>query len=196
MIQINLVPEEYRIREYRRTPIFSIALSFSVIFLVYVGVNGIFQHIKARKQIRIAESNLKAMESTAEEVKALSKKLTDKLKPEVVTISTLLTNEINWAQVLYLISKKVPNNVWLSSLEVNDTSESWTLTLTGFALPVTQAAAIATVGEFTTKVKWEMITLLTREGIDPDIELLTTTKQKQADRIEIVEFKASYVRDK
>lgn len=194
MIKVNLLPEENRIREVHHTPILSIGMTIVSLALAVISIHGGIVHIGNKKKIDMAEENLSAIQETLNELTALKGKIAKDLKPQHEALRTILTNEINWAQALNMIAKNVPNNVWLSQLELNDSPEDWSIVLNGFAVPVTKASAIATVGEFSNSLKTDIKDLLLAEGVSSDIELLTTTKQKLADRTEIIEFKASLVR--
>ena len=196
MIEINLLPLDERIRRTRHQPFFSISISISFVVLLILLVINLTTYFRNRRQIKFAEDNLKSIRSQSDQAKSTNDKLQKTIRPEAKLIQSLLSNEINWAQVLGLLSTQIPGNIWLSNLELKDQGAGWELTIIGFARPVQDASAISSVGEFTNTLKREVERILAKDNILADIELLTTTKRKMADRTEIIEFKASYVRNR
>lgn len=196
MIEINLLPPEERVHRTSHQPFFSISISISYVVLIVLLLVNLTTYFRNQRQIRVANENLKSIRSQSEQATSTNTQLQKTIRPEAKLIQSLLSNEINWAQVLGLISAHIPGNIWLSNLELHDQSKGWTLTIIGFARPVENASAISSVGEFTNELKREMETILAKDNISADIELLTTTKRKMADRTEIIEFKASYTRNR
>ena len=196
MIEINLLPPEERIRRTRHQPFFSISISFFFVVLILLFLLNVTTYFRNQRQIKVANDNLKSIRSQSEQATSTNNQLQKTIRPEAKLIRSLLSNEINWAQVLGLLSKHIPGNIWLSNLELKDQSDGWTLTMIGFARPLQDASAISSVGEFTNTLKREIEQVLAKDSISADIELLTTTKRKMADRTEIIEFKASYVRNR
>ncbi|GEM_PF-6688589 len=196
MIEINLLPPEERIRQTKPQPFLSIGIAVTAIVLAVMFLINITTFLRNQRQIALLGESLQSVRTKSDQAKKLSDHLQETLRPEATLIRSMLSNEINWAQVLGNISVHIPSNLWLSKQELKDQSEGWTLTLIGLARPVREESAISSVGEFTNKLKNEIETILAKDNIYADIELLTTTKRKMADRVEIVEFKASYVRNR
>lgn len=196
MIEINLLPPEERIRQSKPQPFLSVGIAVTALVFMIMFLVNITTFLRNQRQLALSTDTLQSVRTKSDQAKKLTDHLQKNLRPEATLIRSMLSNEINWAQVLGNISLYIPSNLWLSKLELKDQSEGWTLTLIGLARPVTNASAISSVGEFTNKLKNEIQTILAKDNIYADIELLTTTKRKLADRVEIVEFKASYVRNR
>ncbi|MBI4431024.1 MAG: hypothetical protein HY587_04875 [Candidatus Omnitrophica bacterium] len=196
MIEVNLLPLEDRVRRAQHQPIFSIATTLATAIAIVLTLVNTVSYFANKRQLAFAADNLQSIRLKNDQAKSITEYLEGSLRAEAALIRSMLSNEINWSQALGLISTRIPSNLWLSKLELKDEPKGWTLTLIGFARPVASASAISSVGDFTNALKSEMGKILAKDNISADIELLTTTKRKMADRVEIVEFKAAFVRSR
>lgn len=128
MIQVNLLPQE--LRPVKRTPIPYI-VSVLLLLATIAGILYVYQNTGAqiathKAQAAAYETEYKKLEQVVEEHAAMvSLKRTLSLK--IATIDEIVSGRIIWSKQLFNLSKVLPDNVWISEIEVDTARRSQTV---------------------------------------------------------------------
>lgn len=120
MIRINLLPKSAR---RRRGPQAGGMLAVGGAFLVLVGLSYAWWAVRSdithvRHQITTATAELRKYEAIAKEVESL-KKVRKRLEDRLLAINRLVASQEGPVKLLDLVSARLPDNVWLTTMTQN-----------------------------------------------------------------------------
>jgi len=140
MIEINLLPEELKIKKKKKIELSKIPLM--PFFFVTISIL-MFAHVALIIAVNVNKSKLGALKKTWESY-APKRKETDLLKnnvkrinDRVKTIEELTKKRVLWARKLNSLSNVIPPNIWLSKLAYVEKINVITLTIEGYAAGTT-----------------------------------------------------------
>ncbi len=178
MIKVNLLPPEM----VRRKRIGSFAIFVSICGLLGILIS-IFLFLPITKEVELTQSKLTSVkkevsryQSVLGELKKLENERTE-LRSRLEAISSLAVNHSYWPEVLYVISKSLPPNIWLTRLNKATQEGEDLLIIEGSSL--TQAVDIA-----------KFMKNLSNCSLFKEVRFLTLSKRIMEGR-EIADFKIS-----
>lgn len=182
MIEINLLPEEFKEKKRRggigaNLPvvqifigILAILVSSHILILFCIGVNkGALSKLKKEWE---AESPKR------KEIEALKKKVS-LCNTKIETIESLAGKRVLWAEKLNALSDSVTDNTWLSNLTYDKKTSTPTLILEGYAVGIEED-----VGNFMKKLEDNSAFFSGLEGIE-----LGYTKAGRIENNDVTSFK-------
>ncbi|MDD5084721.1 MAG: hypothetical protein PHE61_01605 [Candidatus Omnitrophica bacterium] len=203
MIEINLLPAELRAgREKTKFPFqkyFTIA--FIVLFGLWLAI--ILELQVIRLEVSRTNKSWQGMQVTYGDAKKIVDTIDNVYKPTLENFNKYVRRRMMWAPALNIISDDLPDNVWLSMLKMEDTSQLWVLTLRGAARPFRQIPSIRVIGDYAKGLEDEFLLIeksadspvkIEEKTPSPDVEVVTTTKRKVAGQVEITEFLTIFTR--
>jgi Tfp pilus assembly protein PilN len=137
VLNINLIAG--RRRQKQRTATVVRAAFYSVVGLCALGVLVYLEMVVAAQQVRGGIDTIQAELSSPGTVTkmarvALLEKETQELTPRVQLLEKVHTSEAEWIGILYDISARIPQNVWLGQMTTQRTDKQQTIALKGRAL--------------------------------------------------------------
>jgi Tfp pilus assembly protein PilN len=180
-IGVNLIPEEIK-RQWRLKRLKTLFISIAVFYLASLGlVYGYQLTVLAKKEKEVVslEGEKGLLISRNVQYRELINKINDTKKKEVElkrrldTVSSLVEDHISWSTTLKVLSRDIPERVWLRSLSTSDKAEGKTLAFEGSAL---SHGAVA-----------DFVFMLENSAFFHDVSL-TYTQKKEFNRKTIYDF--------
>ncbi len=175
MIRINLLPRE--LIEKKKVSAFVIFVSISILFSILIWV---LLFLPLRDELQAAKRRLELEQLTLRKYQPILQKL-EKLKREeselqarLNAIENLIVSRSPCSQVLYEISRALPEKTWLTELTEETQGKEQILTIQGSSLSKT-----IDIGKFMEN--------LTKSSFFVEVVLLTMTK-RTIDKREVMDF--------
>lgn len=199
MLKINLLSPELRRKEKRKVVVFEATKTLLILIIAgeiiaFISLYTFFNmQVNAKKkklneinaEIARLEIEVKEVESKEEEARELEKR--------IQVIDQLMFSRLSWARRLNEISNLVPDNIWLTSLSLSQSTVSSpgggasvtknVLVLRGKALALPGERAVNLIGVFMNNLKFNPSFF---ENFS-DIEFIGTTSEKSGEK-EVVGF--------
>lgn len=123
MIEINLLPEESKLKTKKRIYdvrlrwiLYLIPLIFAILIIIHMGLAGVL--IIRNFQLRELHNKWKSLKPQRKLVEDFKKEYQG-LSQEARMIQQLISQRINWAQNLNKLSLNLPSGVWFNEIQVN-----------------------------------------------------------------------------
>lgn len=173
MITINLLPEEFRVKEKAKLKIpgLPIILIFSGFFLI---MTGILYLDYLHSNIRYAELQKEwgIIQPKSNQVKRVKDEIEKTIKAEEMFFNTSITTDKPITQVLSGLSENLPETAWLIELRVDRAADKVRIFLKGLVLPSEEKSSIELIENYLRQFK---------EEIGGAAMNLTTTRQKMGE---------------
>lgn len=121
MIEINLIPEELKVKE-KKVSIQSTAVLFiiPVFVAVLVLLHGylLLNNMFLGGQVRLLENRWKALEPDRKKIEDLRKEY-DLSSQDIKEIQAIVSKRLSWAQKLNLLSLNLPPGIWFNEIAVS-----------------------------------------------------------------------------
>lgn len=178
MIRINLLPR--KLIEKKKIGAFVVFVSISILFSVLICV---LLFLPLRDELQAAKRRLELEQLTLRKYRPILQEL-EKLKREeselqarLTSIENLIVSRSPWSQVLYEISRALPEKIWLTELTKETQGKGQNLAIEGSSLSKT-----IDIGKFMEN--------LTRSPFFTEVALLGMTKRTM-DKREVMDFAIS-----
>jgi len=135
MIEINLLPKKTLKRKGVRA--FTIFVSISAVAIILICLSFFFsvkEDVKmAKRQLNLIRSEIKKYEPLLVELEELKAKEAEILL-HFDNLRRLAINRPSWPQILYVISRSLPENIWLTELTQTPKDKERMVTIQGYSL--------------------------------------------------------------
>ena len=154
MIEINLLPAQYRIKKKgkrkkiapEKKTLFLLATVIEIFLILAVVGYSFFLQIelkKVKKELAKTEEELKVLEPLYKEV-TLARKEIETLKPKLAVLDNLVESRKLWSRKLNQLSWLLHEKIWLTKIEVSKTL----LTLKGSAVSLEGEERLQAIADF------------------------------------------------
>ena len=154
MIEINLLPAQYRIKKKgkrkkiapEKKTLFLLSIAIEIFLILAVVGYSFFLQIelkKVKKELAKTEEELKVLEPLYKEV-TLARKEIETIKPKLVVLDALVESRKLWSRKLNQISWLLHEKIWLTKIEVSKTL----LTLKGSAVSLEGEERLQAIADF------------------------------------------------
>ena len=135
MIEINLLPK--RTLERKGVKAFAIFVSVSAIAIVLICLS-LFLSVKeevktAERQLNLIKNEIRRYEPLLVELKELKNKEAEILL-HFNNLRRLMIGQPSWPQILYVISRSLPENIWLTELIQTPKDKEMMIAIQGYSL--------------------------------------------------------------
>lgn len=183
MIQINLLPEEFRLLENKKLdlPYLQYAILGGVLFalitlilfidflIVSVKLGGI------NKKWSIVQPQFQILNQLQAEVEGT-------LKKEKEFIEGYVTTQTFYTQIFMAASEYLPEATWLTEMKMDRTVGGGAFLLKGLVIPVKGKSSIEIIEKYVNEVKNKI----------PESALRLTTARQTVEKVDLTEFVANY----
>ncbi|MFQ5835471.1 MAG: PilN domain-containing protein [bacterium] len=175
MIRINLLPRE--LIEKKKAGAFVIFVSISILLTILICV---LFFLPLRDRMQAAKRGLEFEQLTLRKYQPILQKLEElkreesELQARLTSIENLIISRSPWSQVLYEISRALPEKIWLSELTKEPQGKEQIITIQGSSLSKT-----IDIGKFMEN--------LTKSPLFREVVLLGMTK-RTIDKREVMDF--------
>ncbi len=175
MIRINLLPRE--LIDKKKVGGFIVFVSICTLFTILICV---LLFLPLRDRIQAAKRQLEIEKLAVGKYRPILQKLEElkreesKLQARLNTIENLIISRSPWSQVLYEISRALPEKIWLTELTKEPQEKEQIITIHGSSLSKT-----IDIGKFMEN--------LTRSPLFAEVALLMMTK-RTIDKREVMDF--------
>jgi type IV pilus assembly protein PilN len=178
LIRINLLPRE--LIEKKKVSAFLVFVSISILFSVLICVL-LFLPLRdrlqaAKRRLELEQLTLRKYQPVLQELEELKREESE-LQARLTSIENLIVSRSPWSQVLYEISRALPEKIWLTELTKETQGKEQILTIEGSSLSKT-----VDIGKFMEN--------LTKSSLFLEIALLGMTK-RTIDKREVMDFTIS-----
>ena len=175
MIRVNLLPS--KLIEKKKVGAFVIFMSISILFAILICV---LLFLPLRDKIQAARQRLEFEQLTLRKYQPILQKLEElkraesELQARLTSIENLIVSRSPWSQVLYEISRALPEKIWLTELAKEPQGKQQIIMIQGSSLSKT-----IDIGKFMEN--------LTKSPLFAEVALLRMTK-RIIDKREVMDF--------
>lgn len=183
MITINLLPEEYRVREKKMPGGRAFTLTFlgASVFLLLT-VFFFIDLLMSQAQLRGLEKEWRVLKPQADELKKLQTEVETKLKPEQNFFDAYVTTQKPLTYLLSWVSETLPDQIWLGEVKMERKEETAELFIKGYALSSKTQSSIQAIEAYLNQLKLKIT----------DATLSLTTTRQSLEGHELTQFFASF----
>lgn len=183
MITINLLPEEFRIKEKTKSkyPVVQIAIGAGVLFAlltVAFYIDFLIANVSLGK-LRKESADILPL---SQQLKQLEQEVEQTLKPENTFLNRFVTADKPLTQLLMWTSEVLPSSAWLTEFKLTREGEGGKLFIKGLTLATKEKSSIEQIESYLHQMKEKM----------PDVNLSLTTSRQRIKDTEVTEFIANY----
>jgi Tfp pilus assembly protein PilN len=183
MITINLLPEEFKVKEKKQLNI--PALKIFIVAGAIFGIVTLFFYVDFW-QAKFALSRLNkewlVVEPQSQRLKQLQQDVENNLTPENVFLKRFVTSDRPLTFILGWVNDNLPPTGWLTQLQMDRAGESGKLLVKGLTLPSKEKSSIEHIEIFLNALKQKM----------PDATLSLTTSRQKIKDVEVTQFTATF----
>lgn len=199
MILINLLPEDLRIKEVRKTviPYREIAIGVFALFLIMTLFN-LFVYVRVRGEFRNLDRQWKELTPRNTEAESLEKELGATIVAEVDFYDQFVDPPLEAARVMNLISDLIPTSIWLDQMRFERKKRDIQLTLMGFSESRGKSSTLVEIQKFANDLKARLEANIgpasnTNLNAKKHVKVTVTTSSQTAgtDQNEVIQFTAT-----
>ena len=184
MIQVNLLPEEFRVVEKKQMdlPILKIGIAAAALFVlltIFFYIDFVFVSAKLHK----IEVGWKKIQPEFVALNKLQSEVDNTLKQEKDFMEKFVTAQKPLTILLMWASEFLPPSTWLIELELKREGEGSQFLVKGLCLPSKSRSSIEQIEDYLQHLKEQM----------PDAALSLTTTRQKSEGVELTQFTASFV---
>ena len=204
MILINLLPQELRRKEVKKTKVPYRLIAFSVFFVfLIISIYNLYLYVQIREKYGGLQKEWHSLEKQNAEADNLQTQLGSSILAEVDFYDTLIDPPLETAQVLNLVSDLMPSSVWFTEFKFERKGKEIHLVLNGLSENIKQDSKLVEIQSFANKLKDEMEKFLFPKTPSwpgfgqPKIKVAVTTTSRKAEseQTEITQFTATLQTD-
>lgn len=184
MIEINLLPEEFRVREKKEKteiPKKKLLIGGAALFSLFT-ISLFIDYRGSVSKLRSLEKQWAVVQPQAQVLNQLENEITNVLEPEKKFLQRFVTADRPLTHVMEWVSEFLPDSAWLTQIKMENTAEKNNLVVRGLALPTKEASSIEQIENYLNELKKKM----------PDASLSLTTARQIQDQIEMTQFTAIF----
>jgi hypothetical protein len=183
MITINLLPEEFRVKEKTQSkyPVKQIAMGAGVLFAVltvFFYIDFVFANFSLKKLQKESADILPQQQ----QLKQLETEVEQTLKPENAFLNKFVTADRPLTHLFSWVSEQLPASSWLTEFKLSREGQGGRLFLKGLTLPTKEKSSIEWIEVYLHQLKAQM----------PDSNLSLTTSRQRVKGVEVTEFIANF----
>lgn len=183
MIELNLLPEELRIKERKKGEIpwktigISVAVGFVLLTLwLYVG------YWQQARRLSELQARWIGIQEQYKELTELQTLVDGALKKEKDFMVSFVTSEKPLTHLMNWCSEFLPEGAWLTALNLKREGDVATIAIKGLAIPSKAFSSIEQIEDYLQKMKEKM----------PKSQLSLTTTRQVKEGVEITQFTANF----
>ncbi len=183
MITINLLPEEFRVREkiHINIPWLPAVIGAAGIFLLLTGFFYVDYWLSKAKLSRV-NKEWEVIQPQSQRLQQLEQEVETKLKPENVFLNSFVTAEKPLTNMLLWVSEYASATMWLVEFKMERVGEGGKLYVKGLTLPSKEKSSIEFIESYLHELKKQM----------PDADLSLTTSRQKIKEVELTQFIATF----
>jgi len=184
MIEINLLPEELRIKEkvpQKEVPVLKIAIGAGV-FFVLLSILFYFDYLGAKSKLKKTNAQWVVVQPQSAVLNNLQVEVETLLKTERDFLDRFVAAELPLTFVLQWISDFLPEKAWLTGVRLENNSEKHNLVIRGLCLPSKDTSSIEFIETYLHHLKEKM----------PEARLSLTTARQMQENLELTQFTAIF----
>ncbi len=184
MIEINLLPEEFRIKEnvpQKEVPVLKIAIG-GVVFFVLLSILFYFDYLGAKSKLKKSDAQWKVVQPQSKTLNDLQAEVENTLKTERDFLQRFVAADLPLTSVLQWLSDALPEKAWLTGVRLENSAEKHSLVVRGLCLPSKEQSSIEFIESYLHTLKEKM----------PEAKLSLTTARQIQDQVEVTQFTAIF----
>lgn len=184
MIEINLLPEEFRIAEKvekKEVPLLKIGIGVAVM-LAIVTVSFYFDYIGSSKKMKKVNATWLEVQPQSQILNNLKQEVEEVLKTERDFLAQFVTTERPLTFTLEWLSSYLPEAAWLTHTALEHKKDSVSLVVQGLCVSSKTMTSIEAIEKYLHDLKQKM----------PEAKLSLTTARQFEDDIEMTRFTAIF----
>lgn len=185
MIEINLLPEEFRIKENASAKVDIPALKLAIgagVLLVLLTAYFYVDFLLSAGKLKKLEARWREVQPQALVLNRLQSEVEGVLKTERDFLKLFVTNERPLTHTLTWLSEFLPETAWLTEVKMQHNAEASNLVVKGLCLPTKEKSSIEHIEDYLHQLKQRM----------QDAKLSLTTTRQIKDEIEVTQFVAVF----
>lgn len=183
MIQINLLPEEFRIKESTApaVPAAKIAAGLGALFVLVTAFFYIDYFVMISKQNKL-ETEWAKVKPQSQELYKLQNEVDGNLKKEKQFFETFVGAEKSLSSILTWVSEFLPETAWLTELKLDQDDKGSHLLIKGMAYSTQEKNSIEQIESYLNQLKSKM----------PSAKPSLTTTRQTIGETEVMNFVANF----
>lgn len=183
MLQINLLPQEFRVKKKSETHVnyIKIAAGAGICFLILT-VYFYFDYWSASRELKKMNAHWATLQPQSAQLKALEKEVETTLKPERNFLTKYVVTPKPMTYVLMWLSELLPDTAWLTELKMEQKDGEQSIFVKGLALPSKTQSSIEVIEDYIHKLKEKV----------PEAKLSLTTTRQKLSQVEVTQFIANF----
>lgn len=184
MIEINLLPEDLRIKEkvpQKEVPILKIAIG-AVVFFVLLTFLFYFDYLGAKSKQKKTNAQWIVVQPQSAVLNKLQKEVEDELKTEKDFLTRFVAADVPLTSELQWISDFLPETAWLTGVRLENNAQNHSLVVRGLCVPSKTASSIESIETYLNSLKKNM----------SETKLSLTTARQLQDGMELTQFTAIF----
>lgn len=184
MIEINLLPEEFRIKEKvakKEVPVIKIAIGAGVMLFILT-ISFYFDYLGAAKKMKVVDAKWVEVQPQAKVLNELKEEVEQVLKKEKDFLAQFVTTERPLTFTLQWLSEYLPGTAWLTHVSLEHKKDSVGLAIQGLCVSSKDKTSIEAIEEYLHELKQKM----------PQAKLSLTTARQFENDIETTRFTAVF----
>lgn len=183
MITINLLPQEFRVKE--KVSIQLPWLKGAILAGGLVGVLTLWFYADfwmSKAKFAQTDKEWQFMQPQSQRLLQLEQEVNTKLKPENVFLNSFVTADKPLTLMMSWVNEFLPPTTWITELKMERLGEGGSLYIKGMTLPSKEKSSIEFIEIYLHQLKEKM----------PDADLSLTTSRKKMKEVEVTQFIATF----
>lgn len=183
MLQVNLLPEEFRIKvkNTQEVPYIKLALGGAVLFSIltlwfYIDYN------HSQSELKKMTATWTTLQPQSAQLKALETEVETVLKPERNFLEKYVVTPKPMTFVLGWFSELLPDTAWLTEVKMEQKEGTQNIFVKGLVVPSKTQSSIEVIEKYIQQLKEKI----------PEAKLSLTTTRQKMEQIEVTQFIASF----
>ncbi|HTL48744.1 MAG TPA: hypothetical protein VL688_11860 [Verrucomicrobiae bacterium] len=184
MLEINLLPEEFRVKEKAQTtqlPLVKIGIAAGAC-LALLTVFFYFDYLGSNARLKKLDAEWKEVQPQAQVLNNLKNEVENVLKTEKDFLERFVTTQRPLTQVLEWLSGNLPESGWLTGVSLKHQAQKRDLVIQGLCLATKEKSSIESIELYLHQLKELM----------PETKLSLTTSRQIVENVELTQFTAIF----
>ncbi len=183
MLQINLLPEEFRIKRKstQEVPYIKIGIGVGVLFTILT-VWFYIDYQAASGELKKMNAKWTTLQPQSAQLKALETEVESTLKPERDFLTKYVTTPKPLTYILVWFSELLPDTAWLTEVKMEQKEGKQNFFVKGLVVPSKTQSSIEVIEAFIHKLNEKL----------PEAKLSLTTTRQKIEQIEVTQFIANF----
>ena len=183
MITINLLPEEFRVKQKsaETVPTKKLAIAGGILFGVLT-LFFFFDFLMAQGRLKKLENEWAALQPKSRELTQLQDEVESSLKPEKQFMDKFVTSQKPLTSFLVWVSEYLPQTAWLTEITMGRKGEGGSFFVKGLAQPSKEKSSIEQIETYLHQLQEKV----------PEANLSLTTTRQKIENFELTQFTANF----